>query len=183
MLVGLGNPGQEYAQTKHNAGFWLADNFSSANQCGLVSKVKFSAQTGQVEINGDTWIVLKPTTFMNRSGFAVRMASQYFNVLTKNILVAHDELDFEPGIIRFKRGGGHGGHNGLRDIIAQLGEADFARLRIGIGRSGNMATYVLKPPGKHQRLEIDNVITKAMPILPDLLGVSAQQAIQQLHAV
>jgi PTH1 family peptidyl-tRNA hydrolase len=181
LLVGLGNPGQEYANTRHNAGFWLVDDFAERYHCSLLSKTKFSGQFGQVEINGGSWIVLKPTAYMNRSGIAVHLVSQYYNVLPENILVAHDELDFEPGTIRFKMGGSHGGHNGLRDIIAHLGTTGFARLRVGIGRGADMATYVLKNPGKQHRLKIDSVLSNTIDLVPDLMGVQRQQAVQQLH--
>lgn len=181
MLIGLGNPGQQYEQTRHNAGFWLADSFAELNQCDLLNKPKLYAHLGKVEVNGDDWIILKPTTYMNRSGIAVRQASGYYNIPVENILVAHDELDFAPGVIRFKRGGGHGGHNGLRDIFAQLGNNCFARLRIGIGRADEMANYVLKPPGVEQRIEIDNAIQRAVILLPKLMGDQSQQAVQNLH--
>jgi PTH1 family peptidyl-tRNA hydrolase len=183
LLVGLGNPGQEYAQTRHNAGFWLADCFADANECRFAGKAKFSGQLGQVNIGGSAWVALKPTTFMNRSGVAVRQVSQYYDIPVNNILVAHDELDFEPGVIRFKRGGGHGGHNGLRDIIAQLGSADFARLRIGVGRGQNMADYVLKSPSKRQRIEIDGVLTVASDLMVELMGINSQKAVQVLHGL
>jgi len=182
LLVGLGNPGQEYAKTRHNAGFWLVDGFAERHHCNLLGKTRFSGQFGQVEINGGSWIVLKPTAYMNRSGIAVHLVSQYYNVLPENILVVHDELDFEPGTIRFKIGGSHGGHNGLRDIIAQLGTAGFPRLRIGIGRGSDMATYVLKTPSKQHRLEIDNTLPDAIRLVPDLMGAQRQQAVQQLHS-
>ena len=181
LLVGLGNPGVDYAKTRHNAGFWLADAFADSHHCTLLSKTKYSGQLGQAEINGDSWFVLKPTTYMNRSGNAVRLVSQYYNVLPENILIAHDELDFEPGIIRFKLGGSHGGHNGLRDIIAQLDTVAFARLRIGIGRVGNMTSYVLKSPGKRQQSEIDSALPDAISLVPDLMGAQRQRAIQELH--
>ncbi len=182
LLVGLGNPGQQYVETRHNAGFWLVDGFTEAHRCSLLNKAKFFGQFGQVEFNGDSWIVLKPTAYMNRSGIAVRLVSQYYNVLPENILVVHDELDFEPGTIRFKIGGSHGGHNGLRDIIAQLGTTGFARLRIGIGRGADMATYVLRNPSKQHRSKIDSVLPNAISLVPDLMGVQRQQAIQQLHS-
>jgi len=181
LLVGLGNPGQKYAQTRHNAGFWLVDQFSSRYYCELAHKAKFKSVIGQVGIGKDDWVILKPSTYMNRSGCAVRQVSQYYNIARENMLIAHDELDFAPGLVRFKRGGGHGGHNGLRDIIAQLGGAEFARLRIGIGRSGDMVSYVLKSPCKQQRFEIDRSIQRAVELLPDLLGAHSQQAIQSLH--
>ncbi len=182
LLVGLGNPGQEYSQTRHNAGFWFVDGFAEAHHCGLIDKTKFSGQLGQAEISGESWILLKPTAYMNRSGIAVRLVSQYYNVSPENILVVHDELDFEPGTIRFKIGGSHGGHNGLRDIIAQLGVADFARLRIGIGRGADMASYVLKTPSKLHQLEIASALSNVIALVPDLMGVRRQQAVQQLHS-
>ncbi|MEE9411985.1 MAG: aminoacyl-tRNA hydrolase [Methylococcales bacterium] len=182
LLVGLGNPGQEYANTRHNAGFWLVDGFAELHHCSLLSKTKFSGQFGQVEINGDSWIVLKPTAYMNRSGIAVHLVSQYYNISSENILIVHDELDFEAGTIRFKSGGSHGGHNGLRDIINQLGAAGFARLRVGIGRGADMATYVLKTPSKLDRSSIDSALPDAINLVPDLMGVNRQKAVQHLHS-
>ena len=181
LLVGLGNPGREYAQTRHNAGFWLADQFSRHYNCELLVKAKFKAVVGRVDIGLDDWVILKPSTYMNRSGLAVCQVAQYYNIAREHVLVAHDDLDFAPGLIRFKRGGGHGGHNGLRDIIARLGGSEFARLRIGVGRTGDMASYVLKPPSKLDRSEIDQAILDAVGLLPDLMGPNSQQAIQELH--
>jgi PTH1 family peptidyl-tRNA hydrolase len=182
LLVGLGNPGPDYAKTRHNAGFCLVDAFAETHHCTLLSKTKYSGQLGQIEINGDSWLVLKPATYMNRSGTAVRSVSQYFDISPENILIAHDELDFEPGTIRFKVGGSHGGHNGLRDIIAQLDTVAFARLRIGIGRVGNITSYVLKPPGKLQQSAIDSALPDAIRLAPDLMGAQRQLAIQELHS-
>ncbi len=178
----MGNPGQQYESTRHNAGFWLADRFAEANQCELFGKTKFTAQLGQTEYDGDSWLILKPLTFMNRSGRAVQQVCQYFNVEPGCVLVAHDEVDFEPGVMRFKSGGGHGGHNGLRDIIAQLGTAGFSRLRIGVGRSSDMINHVLKPPGKQHRIDIDNAIARTIPLLSKLMGEQSQRAIQELHS-
>ncbi len=182
LLVGLGNPGKDYSGTRHNAGYWLVDMFAESHRFELFNKVKFSGFVGQVDIEGNSWIALKPTTYMNRSGIAVRQVSQYFNINNENIIVAHDELDFEPGIVRFKRGGGHGGHNGLRDMIAQLGGSGFARLRIGIGRGGNMSDYVLKAPAKHQQIKINSILLKTSDMLPDLMGEASQKAVQELHS-
>lgn len=181
LLVGLGNPGSKYALTRHNAGFWLVDQFALDRGAQLSGKSKHSGELAQLNISGNAWFILKPMTYMNKSGSSVRSVAQYYNIDPSHILVVHDELDFTPGLIRFKSGGGHGGHNGLRDIIQQLGSNDFKRLRIGIGRSGNMIDYVLKAPSKQERDLIDQSIDNCHPLIPDLMGSESQKAVQKLH--
>lgn len=180
-MAGLGNPGAKYALTRHNAGFWLVDRFAQEFGVQLSAKSKHSGELAQLKISGNTWFLLKPMAYMNRSGSSVRSVAQYYNIESSHILVVHDELDFPPGVIRFKAGGGHGGHNGLRDIIQQLGSNDFKRLRIGIGRSGNMIDYVLKAPSKQERELIDDSIDKCQPLIPGLMGSESQKAVQKLH--
>lgn len=182
LLAGLGNPGPQYAQTRHNAGFWLVDRFAQESGAQFSGKSKHSAELAQVSISGDTWFIVKPMLFMNKSGVPIRSVAQYYNIDASHTLVAHDELDFSPGVIRFKSGGGHGGHNGLRDIIQQLGSNDFKRLRIGIGRSGNMIDYVLKSPSRLERGQIDQAIDSCQSLILDLLSTDSQKAVHKLHA-
>ncbi|MCH9696658.1 MAG: aminoacyl-tRNA hydrolase [Gammaproteobacteria bacterium] len=181
LIAGLGNPGPEYVLTRHNAGFWFIDRFVQEFGAQFSSKSKHSAELAQLKISGNTWFIVKPMAYMNKSGVPIRSVAQYYNIDTSHILVAHDELDFSPGVIRFKAGGGHGGHNGLRDIIQQLGSNDFKRLRIGIGRSGNMIDYVLKSPSRLERDLIDQSIEDCHSLIPDLMGDESQKAVQKLH--
>ena len=153
-IVGLGNPGSEYAKTRHNAGYWLLDRLTS--ECGetMRPEAKFLGDVGQIDLAGHSVRLLKPTSFMNESGQSVRRFIDFYKLDPERILVIHDDLDLPPGTARLKRGGGHGGHNGLRDVIARCGR-DFLRLRIGIGHPGDkrqVANYVLKqaPAGEHE---------------------------------
>ena len=153
-IVGLGNPGSEYAKTRHNAGYWLLDRLTS--ECGetMRPEAKFLGDVGQISLAGHSARLLKPTSFMNESGQSVRRFIDFYKLDPERILVIHDDLDLPPGTARLKRGGGHGGHNGLRDVIARCGR-DFLRLRIGIGHPGDkrqVANYVLKqaPAGEHE---------------------------------
>ena len=153
-IVGLGNPGSEYAKTRHNAGYWLLDRLTS--ECGetMRREAKFLGDVGQISLAGHSVRLLKPTSFMNESGQSVRRFIDFYKLDPERILVIHDDLDLPPGTARLKRGGGHGGHNGLRDVIARCGR-DFLRLRIGIGHPGDkrqVANYVLKqaPAGEHE---------------------------------
>ena len=153
-IVGLGNPGSEYAKTRHNAGYWLLDRLTS--ECGetMRPEAKFLGDVGQISLAGHSVRLLKPTSFMNESGQSVRRFIDFYKLDPERILVIHDDLDLSPGTARLKRGGGHGGHNGLRDVIARCGR-DFLRLRIGIGHPGDkrqVANYVLKqaPAGEHE---------------------------------
>lgn len=153
-IVGLGNPGSEYAKTRHNAGYWLLDRLTS--ECGekMRPEAKFLGNVGQIALAGHSLRLLKPTSFMNESGQSVRRFIDFYKLNPEKILVIHDDLDLPPGTARLKRGGGHGGHNGLRDVIARCGR-DFLRLRIGIGHPGDkrqVSNYVLKqaPAGEHE---------------------------------
>ena len=160
-IVGLGNPGSEYAKTRHNAGYWLLDRLTS--ECGetMRPEAKFLGDVGQIGLAGHSVRLLKPTSFMNESGQSVRRFIDFYKLDLERILVIHDDLDLPPGTARLKRGGGHGGHNGLRDVIARCGR-DFLRLRIGIGHPGDkrqVVNYVLKPAlaGEHA-LIMDSLI-------------------------
>ncbi len=184
LIVGLGNPGSEYTETRHNAGFWFVEELASANDAQFRAEKKFHGEVAKINIAGrDIWL-LKPQTFMNRSGQAIKSLSSFYRMNAENILVAHDELDLEVGDIRLKTGGGHGGHNGLRDTIAQLGTKDFHRLRIGIGHPGNrnqVVDYVLHRPSLDDRISIDASISNAQAVMPLLAEGVMEKAMHKLH--
>lgn len=151
LIVGLGNPGQQYEKTRHNAGFLFLDSLASERSCAWSNKPDFQGLTAECAIAGEKVLLLKPQSFMNRSGQSVGKLARYYKITPEEILVVHDELDFDVGVVKLKKDGGHAGHNGLRDIIAHLGTKDFYRLRIGIGRpptSMVVADYVLSAPSK-----------------------------------
>jgi PTH1 family peptidyl-tRNA hydrolase len=183
LIVGLGNPGAQYEQTRHNAGFWFVEEV--ARQYGAVFRPesKFSGEVARIQVGGrDCWL-LKPGTFMNRSGQAIQAIANFYKISPQSILVVHDELDLPVGVAKLKVGGGHGGHNGLRDTIAKIG-AEFARLRLGIGHPGHrdqVVDYVLKAPSKIDRQKLDDAIYEASRIVPDLLQGDFAKAMQQLH--
>jgi PTH1 family peptidyl-tRNA hydrolase len=186
LIVGLGNPGSEYRGTRHNAGADFVE--ALARQCGvsLQAESKFYGLTGRTTLSGHDLRLLIPTTFMNRSGQSVAAMAQFFKIPPEEILVAHDELDIAPGTARFKRGGGHGGHNGLRDIVPALGNnKDFYRLRIGIGHPGHASRvtgYVLSAPSQLDRSRIDASIDEAIAALPLLLEGDQTKAMTRLHS-
>ncbi|WP_456242956.1 aminoacyl-tRNA hydrolase [Spartinivicinus ruber] len=186
LIVGLGNPGAEYENTRHNAGAIFVEMLARQYGANLRSDKKFSGELGQITIGGQAIRLLIPTTYMNLSGQAVGALANFYKIPPQAILVAHDELDIPPGTARYKQGGGHGGHNGLRDIIAKLGNCrDFARLRIGIGHPGHskqVVNFVLsKPPQAEQQL-IDDAINTAIDTIPEALIGSWSTAVQQLHS-
>jgi PTH1 family peptidyl-tRNA hydrolase len=185
LVVGLGNPGAKYDGTRHNAGFWFVDRLERLHGGAFRQESKFHGLACRVHLGGRECWLLKPETFMNRSGAAVRALMDYYRIEAQEILVAHDELDFEPGSVKLKMGGGHGGHNGLRDILAHLGKADFARLRIGIGHPGDrnqVVDYVLKAPGQGDARAIEEAIERSTEVLPELLEGSWQRAVNRLHS-
>jgi PTH1 family peptidyl-tRNA hydrolase len=183
LIVGLGNPGPAYDRTRHNAGFWFMDRLAAAHACVLREETRFHGRVGTIKA-AEPIHLLEPLTFMNRSGLAVAAMARFYKIVPEDILVVHDELDFGPGLVRVKRDGGHGGHNGLRDIMAQLGSGGFLRLRIGIGRpAGSMqvADYVLAAPSSVDRQAIFGAIDKALDCLPGLLAGNVEQAMNRLH--
>jgi len=186
LIVGLGNPGSEYRGTRHNAGADFTEELARLNGGVLRAESRFFGLAGQVTLAGHELRLLVPTTFMNRSGKAVAAMATFFKIAPDQILVAHDELDIAPGTARFKRGGGHGGHNGLRDIIPALGNnSDFYRLRIGIGHPGHasrVSGYVLSRPSAEDRQRIDASIQEAISALPLLLDGDATKAMTRLHS-
>lgn len=185
LIVGLGNPGNEYDRTRHNAGFWFIDEVAKHNNAILKLEKKFHGYVAKAVINGHDVYLLKPETFMNRSGVSVAALSRFYKIPPEAIFVAHDELDFPAGKIRLKKGGGHGGHNGLRDIIAKCGSKDFMRLRIGVGHPGSserVTGHVLgKAPADEQRL-IDLTIDLASRVVPQLASGEIEAATRRLHS-
>ncbi len=185
-IIGLGNPGAEYAKTRHNVGAWFVDFFAEKNTISLTLQKKFHAHIGEFSASDHTKIfLLKPTTYMNESGLSVSAFVKFHKINPEEILIVHDELDFEPGIARLKQGGGHGGHNGLRDIISHLNSSDFYRLRIGIGHPGNrddVVDYVLNKPSRDDRVEIIKAIDESMRVIPELLSGEFQKAFHTLHS-
>jgi PTH1 family peptidyl-tRNA hydrolase len=184
VIVGLGNPGPEHLVTRHNAGFWFVDLLARRHGGEFRDYRKFSGETARITLSEREIILLKPTTYMNRSGLAVRQLSDFYKIAPEEILVAHDELDLPVGSVRLKQGGGHGGHNGLRDTIAHLGET-FWRLRLGIGHPGNKAEvidYVLtRAPRAEEDLILETVSTAA-DVMPLLLEQGAERAMTRLHS-
>lgn len=183
VIVGLGNPGANYHSTRHNAGFWLIDEIARHHAIGLKNETRFHGEVGKIHSAGKDIYLLKPTTFMNRSGQAVTALAKYFKFSPNQILVCHDELDLDAGDNRLKKSGGHGGHNGLRDIINHISK-DFFRLRIGIGHPGDrnqVVNYVLKNPSKEDLGKIEDAIQQTLDILPILLSGEFEKAMQQLH--
>ena len=185
LIVGLGNPGREYERTRHNAGQDFVEELARSLGASLMNDNKYSGLTARVTYQGRDLRLLIPTTYMNRSGQSVGAMANFFKIEPAAILVAHDELDLAPGIARFKQGGGHGGHNGLRDIIAALGNnQNFPRLRIGIGHPGvaaMVANFVLKrAPASEQEL-IDDAIARAIKCTPDALKGDWNTAMKNLH--
>lgn len=184
LLVGLGNPGPEYEDTRHNAGFWWLEAAARELHAHLQPERSYFGRCARVSVDGRPLWLLEPTTFMNRSGQAVGALARFFKIAPEEILVAHDELDLPPGEIKLKKGGGHAGHNGLRDIHAQLGSADYWRLRIGIGHPGvksEVVHWVLKKPSPDQRDALQQAIERSLRALPDLLADRMDKATALIH--
>lgn len=183
-IVGLGNPGAEYAETRHNAGFRFLGVVTRHETVEFRAEPRFDAAAARVYLAGrDVWL-LQPLTFMNRSGDAVSRFAHYYKIPPARLLVAYDELDLPPGIVRLKQGGGDAGHNGVHDIIEKLGSPDFVRLRIGIGRppsAGQGASYVLKRAPRAEQALIDAAIELAYRCLPDIVQGQYQKAMNALH--
>jgi PTH1 family peptidyl-tRNA hydrolase len=182
LIIGLGNPGEKYERTRHNAGSWLIERFAAQTGTAMRKDAKFQALVGRHAASG-VWLLL-PQNFMNASGRPVQMMASFFKIAPAEILVVHDELDFAPGVAKIKQGGGIAGHNGLRDISARLGSHDYWRLRIGIGHPGDrqaVTDYVLNKPGVEDRAAIDTAIDRALEIMPLALAGDMQGAMLKLH--
>ena len=185
LIVGLGNPGREYESTRHNAGFWWVDQLARLQKLSFKSEAKFHGLTARGQLHGHEMLLLKPQTFMNVSGRSVGALAQFYKIEPAEILVVHDELDLPPGVARLKIGGGHGGHNGMKDIIAHLGTKDFWRLRIGIGHPGErgeVSDYVLKDPRREEREMIEEVMQKAQDVAHLIVEGKIEAAMLKLHS-
>ncbi|MDP1611119.1 MAG: aminoacyl-tRNA hydrolase [Sulfuritalea sp.] len=187
LIVGLGNPGAEYAETRHNAGFWLCERLARELGVNPARESRFHGLAGALragQASAESLWFLQPQTFMNRSGQSVRALTQFYRIEPAEMLVMHDELDLPPGQMRLKFGGGLGGHNGLKDITAHLGTQDYWRLRIGIGHPGDrneVVDYVLKPPRKEERGEIDAALDRALLAWPALARGDFGAATQRIN--
>ncbi|AEC20660.1 peptidyl-tRNA hydrolase [Pusillimonas sp. T7-7] len=187
LIIGLGNPGPEYEATRHNAGFWLADHLADDLKASFTLEKAFSAWVAKGRYEGEAVIIAKPATFMNRSGQAAGALLRFYKLVPEQVLVLHDELDLLPGQVKLKRGGGHAGHNGLRDIQSAFSSPDFWRLRIGIGHprtlglAQQVAAFVLNPPRREELTQIEGVIDRCRASAPALLRGEFAQATNQLH--
>ncbi|MDH1333728.1 aminoacyl-tRNA hydrolase [Comamonas thiooxydans] len=184
LFVGLGNPGPEYEDTRHNAGFWWIDALARELKVSLVPERSYWGLMARTSIHGQSIWLLEPQTFMNLSGKSVGTLARFFKIQPEEILVVHDELDFEPGVVKLKLGGSHGGHNGLRDIHAQLGSPNYWRLRVGIGHPGHkgeVASWVLKKPAPDQLKLIEDAITHSLKAWPDMVAGQMDKATLAIH--
>ena len=184
LIVGLGNPGKDYQEHRHNAGFWFVESIASLNGSKFTSQSKFFGETSSINLNTNKVFLLKPQTFMNSSGGSVKSFLNYYGVSPEETLVVHDELDLPVGSVRIKLGGGHGGHNGLRDIIKALGSNNFYRLRIGIDHPGSkydVVDYVLKAPSKSELESIEESLSSAIEITDLLVTGNFEDAMKALH--
>ncbi len=183
LMAGLGNPGKEYAETRHNVGFWWSDAVARHDQSTFHFERRFHADVCALQRqDGASWLI-KPHTYVNRSGQAVAALAAYYKLTPQDIMVAHDDMDLPVGCVRFKEGGGHGGHNGLRDIIRHIGD-QFCRLRFGIGHPGSrerVVSYVLESARSVERQAIELAIERTISVLPDLSGPGRSKAVQYLH--
>ena len=186
LIVGLGNPGAEYEKTRHNAGYWWVDAIAADKRASWKKETKFSGWTSKVAEGGVDFALLKPATYMNESGRSVGKYLQFFKIEPGAMLVVHDELDMPPGVVKLKKGGGTGGHNGLEDIAEVLGTKDFWRLRIGIGHPGHkdlVPDYVLKKARREEREAIDPAFDRSLGLLPWLAKGRMQDAMTWLHTL
>ena len=184
LIVGLGNPGREYARTRHNAGWWFVDELATRSHGSWRSEARQHTALARVDIAGTELWLLKPMAFMNLSGVPVAAVANFYRIEPGEILLVHDDIDLPPGIARLKQGGGHGGHNGLRDVIAHIG-ADFWRLRLGVGHPGSkdlVLDAVLDRPTQAEQQAIDEAVSRALEIVPELLRSGAQKAMLSLHS-
>ncbi len=184
LFVGLGNPGTEYEGTRHNAGFWWVDALARELKLHLVPERGYHGLVARGSVHGQSVWLLEPQTFMNVSGKSVAALARFFKIAPEEILVVHDELDVPPGQAKLKFGGGHGGHNGLRDIHAQLGSSDYWRLRLGIGHPGvkaEVANWVLKKPAPEQRAAIEECVERTLKAVPALLAGEMEKATLLVH--
>jgi PTH1 family peptidyl-tRNA hydrolase len=185
LIAGLGNPGAQYEQTRHNVGFWMLDQLAKDFATTFKVENKFQGQLAQCQIAQQKVYLLKPLTFMNKSGQSVAALANFYKIPVENVLVVHDELDTACGTAKLKRGGGHGGHNGLRDIIAATGSKDFLRCRLGIdhpGSSKQVSGYVLSKPSATDRQLITTAIDNSLRVIDDVLNNDLEKAMHWLHS-
>lgn len=185
LIAGLGNPGSQYEHTRHNVGFWWLDQLADDMNINFAVDSKYHGQLAQCQLSGNKLFLLKPQKFMNRSGQSVAALANFYKIPPSNILVIHDELDLPTGTARLKKSGGHGGHNGLRDIIAQTGSKDFLRCRLGIDHPGSgrdVSDYVLSKPSQADRQAIKAAIDDSLRILPDVILDDLEKAMNWLHS-
>lgn len=185
LIIGLANPGDQYANTRHNAGAWFIEQLLQDHPQILRPEAKFKARLTAISYGGSQVRVAIPSTYMNESGMAVKAIASFYKLAPESILVVHDDIDLPPGAVRLKQGGGHGGHNGLRSINSHLGGPAYCRLRIGVGHPGDkslVVDYVLHPPRREEREAIDDAITQAVNIFPTLLTDGMQKAMTALHS-
>ena len=184
LIVGLGNPGADYVDTRHNAGFWLVDQIAAEQGVSFRFEKRYNADECKFKVEGKDVFLLKPMTFMNRSGQAVSALARYYKIKAEQILVVHDELDLPPGTNRIKQAGGHGGHNGLRDIVNHLGSRDFFRVRVGIGHPGDASqviNYVLHKPSAADLNAIEAASRDTLAVMPLVFEGRIDKAMQALH--
>ena len=184
LIVGLGNPGKDYQPHRHNVGFWFCDALAHLYSGTFNKETKFFGEVAQVNIAGSNLRLLKPNTYMNRSGQSIQSIAKFYQINTDEILVAHDELDLNPGVARIKFSGGHGGHNGLRDTIKALSSNDFYRLRIGIGHPGDrskVADFVLHTPNKSEVEPIQTALVNSLNVIEQVIKGDIEPAMKTLH--
>ncbi|WPB58134.1 aminoacyl-tRNA hydrolase [Xylophilus sp. GOD-11R] len=184
LFVGLGNPGPEYEATRHNAGFWWIDGLARQLKVPMAVEKGYWGLMGRTSVAGQSVWLLEPLTYMNASGRSVAALARFFKIAPEEILVAHDELDIAPGTVKLKKGGGHAGHNGLRDIHAQLGSADYWRLRLGVGHPGvksEVVNWVLKKPSPDDRIAIEQCLDRSLAAVPALLQGDMVEATKLIH--
>ncbi len=184
LVAGLGNPGAKYAETRHNAGFWFLERVVSRHGGDFRAAARLKAEVARTEIGGHDCLLVRPSSFMNESGLPVRAVLDYYRVPVSRLMVAYDELDLQPGTARLKQGGGHGGHNGVRDIFRHVPDHSFLRLRIGIGHPGfkdQVTPYVLSRPGAADQRLIDDTLGRAVDVLPDIIAGELPRAMKNLH--
>nr|VFJ88669.1 MAG: peptidyl-tRNA hydrolase [Candidatus Kentron sp. LFY]VFK17452.1 MAG: peptidyl-tRNA hydrolase [Candidatus Kentron sp. LFY] len=184
LVVGLGNPGTRYAMTRHNAGFWFVDGLASHFREAFRATARFLGDECRIEVDGKPCRLFKPATFMNKSGLSVAALFHYYRYAPEEVLIVHDEIDLPPGTMRLKKGGGHGGHNGLRDIMTHINTSDFNRLRVGVGHPGHrddVVNYVLHSAPVEEQTRIEEAIARAYAVLPDILEGNLARAMNTLH--
>lgn len=185
LVVGLGNPGPDYSETRHNAGFWFCERLARELGVPFAREARFHGLVAKCRVGSADFFLLKPQTFMNRSGLSVQALAHFYRIEPAEMLVVHDELDLPPGQLRLKFGGGLGGHNGLKDITSHLGTQDYWRLRVGIGHPGDrnqVIDYVLKPPRKEEATEIDAALDRALAVWPLIINGDFNAAMQRINA-